>query len=170
MEITPECGGYERKRGVRAWPTLSRELMRARATMEVTDAVSLAVRRDRARLVMSQRAYADHRGWSKTYAARIEARPEEFRLGQAVAALRGTGFRLALVADPDDGGGSGLDPPPVDPQSWTAAELIGRDLGGRRLPAHARVSRSTEPAMWFYVRQGTWFPTRLPNWDWHHRR
>ena len=82
------------------WPTYAAELLRARASLRLGDEVGLAVRAERQRLGMSQRAYAAHRGWTLGTVIRLESAADAMKLGDVDAALEGTAFQLCLCHRP----------------------------------------------------------------------
>ncbi|MEO7070784.1 MAG: hypothetical protein ABI131_09865 [Nostocoides sp.] len=125
-----------RKRG-RSWPTLVRELTRARAGADVTVLVGLAVRAGRRRLGQSQRGFAGQLGLGRGVVERLETNPSTVPFGTVVSVLREAGFELGVVT----GDGSRL----LAPGDFASSEFIARDWGGRRFPAHAEVSRADGP-------------------------
>ena len=139
------------------WPTLADETIQARESLTVGQSVAMALRAHRGALREGQREYAARRGWSSAHQARLERHPDDRKLGQVVAALEGTGFRLGLLRGP-----AGDEPAP---ESWPTSELLARDAAGRRLPAHVVVHRSSEAPSWYLVRHGFWGPD--PEWTWH---
>lgn len=80
----------------RTWPTFAAELLAARATLRLPDEVGLAIRADRHRLHLSQRAYAVRRRMSSAMVARLETRSGELKLDDVIRALDGTAFVLCL--------------------------------------------------------------------------
>jgi hypothetical protein len=82
------------------WPTFAAEVLRARASLRLGDEVGLAVRAERQRLGMSQRAYATHRGWTLGTVIRLESAADAMKLGDVDAALAGTAFQLCLCHRP----------------------------------------------------------------------
>ncbi|GAA4407245.1 hypothetical protein GCM10023168_23080 [Fodinibacter luteus] len=82
------------------WPTFAAELIDARASLRLADEVGLAVRADRRRLGMSQRAYAAHRGLTLSAVIRLESAAGGMKLADVVAALDGTAFVLCLCHRP----------------------------------------------------------------------
>lgn len=93
----------------RMWPTFAAELLRARASLRVGDEVGLALRADRQRLGLSQRAYAERRGWTLGTVIRLESAADAMKLGDVDAALEDTPFMLCLChrpASPDSGVGA----------------------------------------------------------------
>lgn len=85
-------------RSIGGWksPTLIRELLEARQTVDVIASIGLAVRDDRRRRSLSQRAYAAARGWPRSRVVRLESCPGEVRLRDVVEALEDTGYGLFL--------------------------------------------------------------------------
>lgn len=77
-------------------PTLIWELLAARQCVNLMSSVALAVRDDRRRRSLSQRAYAAARGWPRSRVVRIESVPGQVRLCDIVEALDGTGYGLFL--------------------------------------------------------------------------
>lgn len=134
----------------RTWPTLARELLTAREELSLLDTVVLAVRADRHRRGLSQRAYASDRGWSKSFVARLETRPGAIPFASVLEALDGTGTELVLRGPA--------------PEEWPAAELLARDRAGRRLPAHYHARRLTLPHHWWQLRHPYGTPRREPDW------
>lgn len=119
-------------------------------------------------LGLTQRSYAIFRGWSKGRQYRLESLAGELRLDSLVEALRGTGFRLALVHEESDGSSPnrqvGVDddagPAPeevelVQPHEWVDTEFLARDAAGRRFPAHKRPYQPTRPPNWWLWRYST---------------
>lgn len=78
-------------------PTFAADLASAHQLADVVVLVGLVFRRHRGSIGMSQRAYAQWRGWSKARQARFERHPGDQRLDEVVCALRGTGYRLVLI-------------------------------------------------------------------------
>lgn len=91
------------KRTGRTWPTFAAELLRARAGLRLGDEVGLAIRADRSRLGLSQRAYAAERGLTEATVVRLESAAASMKLGDVVSALSGTAFMLCLCHRPPDG-------------------------------------------------------------------
>ena len=144
------------------WPTFAAELLAARASLDLSAEVGLALRADRHRLGMSQRQYAAHRHWTLTTVIRLETAAGAMKLRDVVRALDGTPFVLSLCHRPptaseaagqtphadhdpkpdtpgtdtaaDRGGFPTGDPPPqpVHPAFWPRAELLARVRGGGR--------------------------------------
>ena len=141
-----------RRYGKRSNPTLLREIEEARSALTLRDELVMALRAHRRRLSLSQRAYAETRGWGRGFIARLEADPTTCRLQVLQEALAGTGYRLALVRDDPDGpGGVSSDPREVGAEEWAAADLVARTGGGSRFPAHQDVHRTEAP--WWFARQ-----------------
>ncbi|HSO64898.1 MAG TPA: hypothetical protein VLQ78_07325 [Ornithinibacter sp.] len=88
------------KRTGRTWPTFAADLVRARAALRLGDEVGLAIRADRCRLGLSQRAYASERGLTEAAVIRLESAADSMKLGDIVAALSGTAFMLCLCHRP----------------------------------------------------------------------
>jgi hypothetical protein len=84
----------------RMWPTFATELLRARAALRLGDEVGLALRAERQRLGLSQRAYAAQRGWTLGTVIRLESAADAMKLGDVDAALAGTSFVLCLCHRP----------------------------------------------------------------------
>lgn len=157
-------------------PTFAAELARAHQFADVAVLVGLAFRRHRASVAVSQRAYAQWRGWSKARQARFEGHAEDQRLGDVACALQGTGYRLVVMYE---GGETSLSASPATsppasaatpalarqrgqegtsmavPSDWNADEFVARDEAGRRFPAHKRVRRTAGPPMWWMFRYST---------------
>ena len=91
------------KRTGRTWPTFAAELLRARAGLRLGDEVGLAIRADRSRLGLSQRAYAAERGLTEATVIRLESAADSMKLGDVVRALSGTAFVICLCHRPPDG-------------------------------------------------------------------
>lgn len=83
-------------------PTFAADLARAHQFADVAVIVGLVFRRHRGAVGMSQRAYAQWRGWSKGRQGRLEGSAGDQRLDEIVCALRGTGYRLALIHEGDE--------------------------------------------------------------------
>ena len=90
----------------RSWPTFAAEVLSARDSLQLADEVGLALRADRQRLGLSQRAYAARRSWTLATVIRLESAAGALKLGDVVAALEGTPFQLCLCHRPptDDPG------------------------------------------------------------------
>jgi hypothetical protein len=82
------------------WPTFAAEVLSARASLRLGDEVGLALRADRQRLGLSQRAYAVRRGWTLGTVIRLETAADGVKLGDVVDALEGTPFQLCLCHRP----------------------------------------------------------------------
>ena len=82
------------------WPTFAAEVLAARASLRLDDEVGLALRADRQRLGLSQRAYSVHRGWTLGTVIRLETAANAVKLGDVVDALSGTPFQLCLCHRP----------------------------------------------------------------------
>ncbi|QIM20033.1 hypothetical protein G7075_00905 [Phycicoccus sp. HDW14] len=159
-----------------SYPTFAAELVEARATLGLGDEVGLALRATRHRLGLSQRAYAALRGWSLSRLARLEAGAERLRLGDVVAALEGTEYRLALCrravggpSPPPAGApspaGAAL-PVPVPPDHWPRTELLARVRdGSRRFPGHRDAEQVDFPPQWWWNTEATRFGTVPPHWS-----
>lgn len=159
-----------------SYPTFAAELLQARATLTLGDEVGLALRATRHRLRLSQRAYATLRGWPTSRLARLEAGAERLRLGEIVAALEGTDYRLALCRrpvggpsppTPDDPAPAGAAlPVPVPPDHWPRTELLARVRdGGRRFPGHRDVEQVDYPPGWWWNTEATRIGTVPPHWS-----
>lgn len=158
----------------RTYPTFARELVRARAGLDVQQAVGLAIRADRLRRRMSQRVYAVHRGWSGSRVARLESGAGRLALDDVVDALETTPFVLALCRrapgpgngdPPGPGGGCPALPVPVPAGDWARSELIARVRGGgRRFPAHRRTRQVDTPPLWWMTSEATWVYGKPPHW------
>ena len=150
-----------------SWPTHARQLLQAREGMGVEEAIVVAVRSGRGRRGQSQRAFAQAQDLGHWVVEALEKRPGTVKLSLILQVLADLGFGLALVRthgaseDPLTAHGNVL----VQPDEWTAAELIARDVGGRRLPAHRPARRTGPPANWVRVDDPRW--SRLtPLWTW----
>jgi len=82
------------------WPTFAAEVLAARASLRLGDEIGLALRADRQRLGLSQRAYAGHRGWTLGTVIRLETAADAVKLGDIVDALSDTPFQLCLCHRP----------------------------------------------------------------------
>ncbi|HYN65928.1 MAG TPA: hypothetical protein VES93_03495 [Ornithinibacter sp.] len=82
------------------WPTYAAEVLRARESLRIGDEVGLALRAERQRLGLSQRAYAAHRGWTLGTVIRLESAADAMKLGDVDAALADTAFQLCLCHRP----------------------------------------------------------------------
>lgn len=166
-------------------PTFATDLVRAHQLADVAVMVGLVFRRHRGALGMSQRAYAQWRGWSKGRQGRLEGSAGDQRLDGVLSALQGTGYRLALVHHGDGvaaqavsafkgsaGAGERTDfgdlgalndlerHEPVAafvaaPTDWGSDEFVAKDEAGRKFPAHRRVKRTTGPPLWWMFRYST---------------
>ncbi|WP_392543077.1 hypothetical protein [Oryzobacter telluris] len=87
----------------RTWPTFAAGLLAARASLRLPDEVGLAIRADRRRLGLSQRAYATRRQLSAALVARLETRAGDLKLADVIRGLDGTQFALCLCHRPDQG-------------------------------------------------------------------
>ena len=132
----------------------------AQESLTLVQCIGLALRRRRSTLGMSQRAYAQTSGWSKSHQARLESAPEVLRLADVLAALDGTGYHLELHHDHD-----GQVVVPVD---WAASELVARFSDGRRFPAAVNPVRARSTRTWFYTRHP--YDVPAPNWTWFRAR
>ena len=86
----------------RMWPTFAAEVLRAQASLRLGDEIGLAVRAERLRVGLSQRAYAARRGWTLGTVIRLETAADGMKLGDVVDALDGTTFQLCLCHRPPD--------------------------------------------------------------------
>ncbi len=84
----------------RSWPTFAAEVLSARESLQLADEVGLALRADRQRLGLSQRAYAARRGWTLATVIRLESAAGAMKLGDVDAALEETPFQLCLCHRP----------------------------------------------------------------------
>lgn len=135
------------------YPTFAAELLRARETLTLGEAVGLAFRAVRRESDLSQRAYAQARGWSKTHQHRLEREADSLGLAQVVHALADTGFTLALVGQAPNGAeGEGKVLRGAD---WPDAELVARDHGDRRFPPTGEVRRVGRLPLWWLDRHST---------------
>jgi hypothetical protein len=138
--------------------TLADRLLATRAALDARDGIALALRDHRRRLSLSQRAYAQTRGWSKARTARLEAHPGGLKLDDILDALSTTGYTLAVLPLTADA---------TAPAQLPIAALLARDAAGRRLPAHVFVDRVTYPRMWWDQRHQIGDPWPLWSW-WRH--
>lgn len=134
-------------------PTFANELLDGRREADVSVTIGLAFRAHRRDLELTQRSYADHRGWSKGQQCRLESHAGGQRLDALVEALVGTGVRLALVREGDLAGPPATEV--ISPEHWPATEFIARDAAGRRFPAHRDVRRAPYPPDWWMWRYST---------------
>ncbi|EAP98497.1 hypothetical protein JNB_16073 [Janibacter sp. HTCC2649] len=88
-------------KGYRRAQQEARELLdeSSRGDLTSDDMIGCALRRDRLRRRESQRVYADHRGLSAAFIARLESRPGDLRLSAVLAGLESTAYGLAVVPD-----------------------------------------------------------------------
>ena len=112
--------------------------------------LGLAFRQQRREMGVSQRSYAELRGWSKGRQCRLEATAGELRLEVLLEALDGTGFELVLVRTGDSA-------PSATPHHltgqwahWLDSEFVARDDADRRFPAHREVRRTVRPPWWWW--------------------
>lgn len=132
-------------------PTYARELVLARTYFDLPRLLGLAFRQHRREKRMSQRAYAEFRGWSKGRQGRLETAAGELRLDVLADALDGTGFALAVVRE-DCGGAvptQVLAPLTGQSEVWLDSEFIAQDDADRRFPAHVEVRRTVHPPWWW---------------------
>lgn len=110
------------------------------------EGAALAVRAGRHRLGLSQRAFADRTGLSKSAVARVESAHSGVLAQTVAAALAGVSLRLC-VADDDDR--------VWDPTQWAldVDQEDARDAAGRRLPAHLRTYTCDPEPYWRYLRR-----------------
>jgi transcriptional regulator with XRE-family HTH domain len=108
--------------------------------------LALAVRAGRRELRLSQRAFAERTGLSKSSVARLEAARPGCTLETMGAALAGVGLRLALA----DGDGA-----PWSPVTGALEvdQLDARDEAGRRFPAHLEPVMHTFEPTWRLLRR-----------------
>ncbi len=121
----------------RTWPTFAQELLTARAELQLGAEVGLALRAERRRLGLSQRAYAAYRGWTASTVARAETTAAEMKLGDVQAALDGTSFMLCLCHRP-------AEPEPEPPEG--VAGRPNRAAGAGPDCAESRTPGSGTPA------------------------
>jgi hypothetical protein len=101
--------------------------------------VGLALRADRRRRGLSQRAYATSRSLSRQVLARAEVDAGDLRLSLLLDLLDGTGFELAVLpTDPTR--------PAVD---WERTDLLAATRSGSRFPAHRAVRQSPRGPIWW---------------------
>jgi hypothetical protein len=165
------------------WPTFAAELLAARASLDLSTEVGLALRADRHRLAMSQREYAAHRSWTLATVIRLETAAADMKLRDVVDALEGTPFLLSLCHRPPnaseaagqiptdgpahDTGTPAVDqsPDPVHPAFWPRAELIARVRGGgRRFAAHHVTEQVSSPPPWWWYAESSRAGTVAPDW------
>ncbi len=108
-------------------PTFAAELARAHQFADVAVMVGLVFRGHRGALGMSQRTYAQWRGWSKGRQGRLERTAGDQRLDEILCALRGTGYRLALLHD-----GSEVSPASSKPLTEVTILADVENLSGRK--------------------------------------
>jgi hypothetical protein len=106
---------------LRTVPTVAHEPLEGRRTLRLADEIGLALRAHRRTLGLSQRRYAERRGWGRGRVGRLETQAGRVTLDDVLDALEGTPFRLYLG------------PAPSHP---AAAEVLARDRGVRRIPRH----------------------------------
>ena len=156
----------------RTWPTFAAELVEARACLQLPDEVGLAIRADRRRLGLSQRAYATRRRLTAAMVARLETRAAELKLRDVIRGLEGTDFVLCLCRRVDGGevAATTMAPPtwtatPVPPSFWPRAELLARVRSGtRRFPAHHPAWQVDRPPLWWWNTEATYAYAVRPNW------
>ncbi len=154
------------------YPTFAQELLAARAALTLADEVGLAVRADRRRLRLSQRAYARRRRWPLSRVVRLEAGAGGMKLAEVVSALDSTEYVLAVCRRPDGGpppddasDGAAALPVPVAPREWGRSELIARVRGeGRRFPAHHDTEQADYPPTWWWYAEATRAGSVAPHW------
>ncbi len=160
-------------------PTFARELLLARKYFDLPQLLGLAFRQHRREKGMSQRAYAEFRGWSKGRQYRLEVSAGELRLEALIHALAGTGFALTVVreegrdAEHEEGGDAGREAGsevsgapasvPLTGQSavWLDSEFVAQDDASRRFPPHFEVRRTVHPPWWWqrlYSTTGRFIP------------
>lgn len=106
---------------LRTVPSVTPELLEGRRTLRLADEIGLALRAHRRTLGLSQRRYAERRGWGRGRVGRLETQAGRLPLDAVLDALDGTPFRLYLGPAP----------------SQPAAEVLARDRGGlRRVESH----------------------------------
>ncbi|GAA1163526.1 hypothetical protein GCM10009584_00540 [Ornithinimicrobium humiphilum] len=101
--------------------------------------VGLALRADRRRRGLSQRAYAATRGISRDRVAQAEVDAGSLRLADVLVLLEGTGYELVVLP-------VGSERPDV---AWDETDLRATTRVGSRFPAHRRVRRSRGGPMWW---------------------
>lgn len=106
---------------LRTVPPLAHEHLEGRRTLRLADEIGLALRAHRRALGLSQRRYAEHRGWGRGRVGRLETQAGRLTLDDVLDALEGTPFRLYLG------------PAPSQP---AATEVLALDRGVRRLTSH----------------------------------
>ena len=105
---------------------------------EIAEQVGLALREVRRGRGWSQRRLAAELGVSQSVIGRMERRAETAPLASVSALLARVGLALAVI----DGEGTVLD-------TWEPTDLLARDRGGRRFPAHRTVLRSKHGPRWW---------------------
>lgn len=149
----------------RTWPTFAAELVVARARLDLFQEIGLAVRADRRRARLSQRAYALRRGFTSAFVARLETRAADLKLGDVVRALEGTAFVLRLCHRTPEGDDAGGQVGVVDPGFWPRTDLLARTRdSSRRFPPHHPTEQVTRPPLWWWNREATWAYAKEPNW------
>lgn len=111
--------------------------------LSIEEEVSLALRAARRQRGESQRELARAFGWSQSHVSRLETSAESLKLGQVQEALLLTGWSL-LVVD-----AFGNRPESVCPQT----DLVARDRGGARFPAHRAVHPCPEGPWWWWEQE-----------------
>lgn len=177
-----------------SWPTFARELLAARDTLDLSTEVGLAIRADRHKRGLSQRAYAAVRGLTVSSVIRLETAASGLKLGDVVAALEGTDFMVCLCHRPlppvpvlaaveppatPTGSDSARDdvrevepgpppeapPAPVHPTYWPRSELVARVRGrSRRFPAHHVVEQTSSAPPWWWYAESTLAGAVAPDW------
>ena len=125
---------------------------RARESLQLADEVGLALRADRQRLGLSQRAYAARRGWTLATVIRLESAAGAMKLGDVDAALAATPFQLCLCHRPptDELGAAqtALEPsgrPSPRPRPRRPAPASPRERDPASTPARARLPPPSRP-------------------------
>ena len=163
-----------------SWPTFASELMEARDALDLGTEIGLALRADRHKRGLSQRAYAAVRGLTLSSVIRLESAAIGLKLGDVVAALDGTDFVLCLCHRPQspepvlarESGTPALlvarpetAPEPVHPAYWPRSELVARVRGSaRRFPAHHVVQQTSSAPPWWWYAESTRASSVAPNW------
>ncbi|MGB3763967.1 MAG: hypothetical protein WA966_12165 [Ornithinimicrobium sp.] len=131
-------------------PTYARELLLGRKYADLPHLLGLAFREHRREKGMSQRSYADVRGWSKGRQWRLESTAGELRLQVLLEALDGTGFTLGLIRTKTTD--LSLAPGQLSGEwtLWLDSEFVARDEADRRFPPHRRVRRTIRPPWWWW--------------------
>lgn len=149
----------------RTWPTFADQLLTARTRLDLAQEIGLALRADRRRLHLSQRAYAVRRGLTNVMVARLEAHAGDLKLGDVVHALDGTAFELRLCHRAPEGEEPAGHGTVVAPGYWPRTELLARTRdGSRRFPAHHPTGQVSRPPLWWWNREATWAFAKEPNW------